>query len=246
VRFGDGVAELLREPGRVLLEVGPGRTLASLARRQTERGAVVLESLRHPGVEAPDQAFLLGSLGRLWLAGAEVDWDGFHAHERRRRVHLPLYPFERLRYWIDGRGRPRERTEAPAPQPQPAPAHSRPDLATPWVAPRTETERQLAAIWEEVLGIGPVGIHDDFHELGGHSLLALQVLSRVRQALGTELPLRAVFDAPTVARLAVRLLEGETKAADGETLDEMLARLEELSDEDAEALLASQGGTSGD
>ncbi|HKI06704.1 MAG TPA: amino acid adenylation domain-containing protein [Thermoanaerobaculia bacterium] len=247
VRFGAGVAELLREPGRVLLEVGPGRTLSTLARRQAERGVVVLESLRHPGLDVPDQAFLLGSLGRLWLAGAELDWDGFHARERRRRAHLPLYPFERLRYWIDARSRPREPAEAPDARPKvPAPAHSRPELATPWVEPRTETERQLAAIWAEVLGIAPVGVHDDFHELGGHSLLALQVLSRVRQALGTELPLRAIFDAPTVARLAVRILEGETKAADGETLDEMLARLEELSDEEAEALLASQGEVFGD
>ena len=114
------------------------------------------------------------------------------------------------------------------------------------MAPRTETERALAGIWEEVLGIGPVGIHDDFHELGGHSLLALQVVSRIRQALATELPLRAIFDAPTVARLAVRVLEGETRAADGETLDDLLACLEGLSDEEAEALLASQQGGPGD
>jgi len=126
-----------------------------------------------------------------------------------------------------------------APDARPA-SHSRPDLATPYVAPRTETEQVLAGIWEDVLGIQPVGIHDDFHQLGGHSLLALQVLSRVRQALNSELPLRAVFDAPTVALLAVRLLAGETRAAEGGTLDDMLARLEELSDEEAEALLASE------
>ena len=126
-----------------------------------------------------------------------------------------------------------------APAARPA-GHSRPDLATPYVAPRTETEQVLAGIWEDVLGIQPVGIHDDFHQLGGHSLLALQVLSRLRQALGSELPLRAVFDAPTVALLAMRILEGETRAAEGGTLDDMLARLEDLSDEEAEALLASE------
>jgi hypothetical protein len=117
--------------------------------------------------------------------------------------------------------------------------HSRPELPTSYAAPRSETELLLAGIWEEVLGIRPVGIHDDFHELGGHSLLALQVLARARKALGAELPLRAIFDAPTVARLAVRILEGETRATDDGDLDQLLARLEGLSDEETEALLAS-------
>jgi hypothetical protein len=118
--------------------------------------------------------------------------------------------------------------------------HSRPEMATSYVAPRNETERLLAGIWEEVLGIDRVGVHDDFTELGGHSLLAIQVLSRVRQAATTDLPLRAIFDAPTVAQLAVRILERETASADGETLDQVLARLDQLSDEEAEALLAGE------
>src|SRR6185295_14841111 len=139
---------------------------------------------------------------------------------RRQRVPLPLYPFERRRYWLEPqRPEPASRPAVEAPEERAAPvrvqtAHSRPALANPYVAPRTGTEQTLAGIWEEVLGIAPVGIHDDFHELGGHSLLALQVLARIRQAVGSELPLRAVFDAPTVARLAVRLLEGETVKAD--------------------------------
>src|SRR6185295_11841848 len=100
VRFAAGVAELLREPGRILLEAGPGRSLSSLARRQAGPGTVVLSG--------SDPEPLLGSLGRLWLAGGEVDWEGFHAHEQRRRVRLPLYPFERRRYWIEARPARRE------------------------------------------------------------------------------------------------------------------------------------------
>ena len=73
------------------------------------------------------------------------------------------------------------------------------------VAPRNDTERQLASIWAGVLGVPAVGIHDNFFELGGHSLLTTRVVSRVRQALGVELPLRDVFDHPTVAGLAGRL-----------------------------------------
>ncbi len=104
VRFAGGIAELWREPGRILLEMGPGQTLGSLALQQIPEGGAdraVLSSLRHPLDRQPDQRFLLHSLGRLWLAGAEIDWSGFHGGERRRRVPLPAYPFERQRYWIE-------------------------------------------------------------------------------------------------------------------------------------------------
>ncbi|MEE8525064.1 MAG: SDR family NAD(P)-dependent oxidoreductase, partial [Thermoanaerobaculia bacterium] len=104
VRFADGVHTLLRESSRVLLEVGPGNTLTTLAQRHPDKGAdqLVMPSIRHPrSKEADDQAFLLATLGQLWLAGVSVDWRGFYRHQRRRRVLLPTYPFERRRYWID-------------------------------------------------------------------------------------------------------------------------------------------------
>ena len=84
----------------------------------------------------------------------------------------------------------------------PVPPHTRPDLASEWVAPRTATEEALASIWSAVLGIGDLGVEDDFFELGGHSLLATQVVARAREAFATDLPLRAIFESPTIAGLA--------------------------------------------
>jgi thioesterase domain-containing protein len=87
----------------------------------------------------------------------------------------------------------------------PDPKQSRPDLAPAWKAPKTSTERQLVKIWEDILEIYPVGVNDDFFELGGHSLLGARLISRLHEALEVDLPLRVLFDSPTVALLAKRI-----------------------------------------
>ncbi|RKH54152.1 non-ribosomal peptide synthetase, partial [Corallococcus llansteffanensis] len=81
-----------------------------------------------------------------------------------------------------------------------------------FVAPRTPTEELLAQVWAQVLGVTRVGAEDNFFDLGGHSLLATQAMSRVRSAFGVELPLRALFEAPTVAKLAERVQQASTAA----------------------------------
>src|SRR5215213_9948823 len=103
VRFNDGITELFADRDRVFLEVGPGRTLTTLLRHHPQKGTtrIVLNSLRHPEESAPDFEYMLTTLGRLWLSGVDVKWSRLHEGERRRRVHLPVYPFERQRYWID-------------------------------------------------------------------------------------------------------------------------------------------------
>jgi len=104
VRFFDGVVELKKEENRILLEVGPGNTLSTLARRQSA-GAVglVFTSLPHPKAQQSDTAFLLNNLGRMWLRSVKVDWSGFYEGQRRKRVPLPTYPFEGRRYWIEAK-----------------------------------------------------------------------------------------------------------------------------------------------
>jgi len=110
----------------------------------------------------------------------------------------------------------------------------------PLVAPQTEVETKLAGIWLELLNTADISIHDNFFELGGHSLLATQVISRIRKIFNKKLPLRAIFDCPTIAKLAPAI---ETAAyADPAALYTVLDTLEALSDEEAERLLQEQEG----
>jgi amino acid adenylation domain-containing protein len=111
--------------------------------------------------------------------------------------------------------------------------------------PRTETEALLAAAWAEILGLDEVGIDEDFFTLGGHSLLATQVVARARRAVGVELPLYALFTAPTVAQLAAvvdDLAADAGSAEQGEIVDdaELAALLDGMSDEEIERLLAEE------
>jgi amino acid adenylation domain-containing protein len=108
VQFAEGIAELQKRSDWVLLEVGPGRTLSTLAKQNAlfDANKTILTSLRHPKENQPDSdvAFVLHTLGRLWLAGVDINWSGFYAQEQRVRIPLPTYPFERQRYWIEARG----------------------------------------------------------------------------------------------------------------------------------------------
>ncbi|MBD1942368.1 AMP-binding protein, partial [Coleofasciculus sp. FACHB-712] len=123
----------------------------------------------------------------------------------------------------------------------PVPEQIRPELAGTFVAPRTNVEEILAGIWAEAIGIEQVGIYDNFFELGGHSLLATQVISRLRDAFNVELPLRQFFDFPTVADLAVAIAQKLAEQTDEEMMAQMLAELEEISEEEVREVLAKEG-----
>ena len=150
VRFWAGLQEITSDGDAVLLEVGPGHTLASLARHAStpQRPLQTLSSLRHPNDQQSDAAVLQATVGRMWLAGVAVDWAGYHAGERRRRVPLPTYPFERTRHWIE---------PATTPEQSPVRLHQlrkRQDIATWFYVPswrrartRTPDSQALASAW---------------------------------------------------------------------------------------------------
>ena len=125
----------------------------------------------------------------------------------------------------------------------PDPGSIRPELDGPFVAPRTPVEEELARIWTEVLSLDEVGVHDNFFELGGHSLVASQVISRVIKSFQLDLPLQSLFQAPTVAEMAVVIMQNQAKKAGKEEMARMVAELEVLPDEEAQRLLTEETDT---
>jgi acyl transferase domain-containing protein/acyl carrier protein len=104
VRFARGVKELLKNPGTIFVEVGPGHDLCGLIRHHVKDNieSLVLNLVNHAQTGTSDTRYLLTGLGRLWLSGIKIDWAQFYKEEKRHRVPLPLYPFEGQRYWIEG------------------------------------------------------------------------------------------------------------------------------------------------
>ncbi len=101
VRFRDGIDTILTDTNRVLIEIGPGRTLASLARMAPAKPAAVSATMRHPKEAGADVGFALAAVGRAWEAGVVIDPARLFGDEERHRVPLPTYPFEHQRYWVE-------------------------------------------------------------------------------------------------------------------------------------------------
>jgi acyl transferase domain-containing protein/acyl carrier protein len=103
VRFRDGLSQLLNDPDSIFIELGPGRSLATFAQKHNDKKDehLIINLVKHPKEDKPDDYFLLSKIGQLWLHGVNIDWQGFYSDEKRRRVVLPTYPFERQHYWLE-------------------------------------------------------------------------------------------------------------------------------------------------
>jgi len=119
----------------------------------------------------------------------------------------------------------------------PTPDHARPELDKVYMAPRNATEEVLVSIWSKVLGCSGVGVCDNFFDLGGHSLLATQLISRVRETFLLDIPLKYLFESPTVAGFAQRMESFETQSGTIELAASLILNLEQLSEDEAQALL---------
>ncbi|WMC84287.1 type I polyketide synthase [Streptomyces rochei] len=215
VRFTDGIAALWDRLHPVLVEIGPGDTLTKLATaRLADEAPVTVTTMRHAKADASDGFVLAEALGRLW--GAGVDGALPPVPGAPRRVPLPPYAFERRRHWIDAPGARTGTDDAPATEDAVPALAPRPRLTTAHVPPRTEREEAVTRLWEETLGIGGIGVHDNFFDLGGDSMRAVLLAGRLRQTGTLDVPAATLLAAPTVAGVLAAADE-PTDGPDGET-----------------------------
>ena len=204
VRFADGIAQLIKDTRYVLLEVGPGQTLSTLARQHPGKSAeqVVLASLPFPAGDQEPRG-ILETLGRLWMNGVAVNWQSFYTNEQRRRVVLPTYPFERKRYWPESV----PITDYPSAVETVA-SDAQPNIVTPLVAATNQPvvepavprkERLLGAVrslLQELSGydLSTVDTSANLLELGLDSLLLTQASQLFQRKFGVSITFRQLME----------------------------------------------------
>jgi glutamate-1-semialdehyde aminotransferase/acyl carrier protein len=216
VHFAEAIAEVWTEPDRVLLEVGPRTTLATLARQQVgdKSRQFAVSSLGDGADDEAEWTALLGAVGQLWLAGVSVDARAFFALEQRRRVPLPTYPFERQRHWLESPGQARvpvEETIVAAPV---AVHPGKVIVMENQSAERTNGHKagvmaRLRGLLEEASGIDFAAADPSitFLELGLDSLFLTQIALSLKRQFGVTIGFRQLLEElSTLDRLADRIV----------------------------------------
>ena len=217
-RFSDTLARTWNLGEPILVECGPGRTLSALAaqhpaRKVSRLGAIF--TLRQNYENEPDDDVLLRAIGKVWLSGAPIEWEGIQHGQEPQLIPLPALVVnggsDSANLASDSPSIPKDQTTASgrhrssddAAGSQSA-ADGTSDAAN-YVAPRNDLEISLTRVCERVLGLPRVGITDNFFELGGHSLAVIRLIMEMKQATGLEIDLGEVFRTPTIADLVLNL-----------------------------------------
>jgi Polyketide synthase modules and related proteins len=219
VRFADGIKELWQAPNRILLEVGPRTTVATLARKQAKdlKKQVAISSLSDNTENQAEWTALLSAVGQLWLCGVSIDWQSFYQEETRDRIPLPTYPFESKRFWIEPkvsestsvRGAELPNTQLPIPNYQ-SPI-TNPKLPMPNSQVETKPARKyrlipvIKNILEETSGEDLASVDEDltFLEMGLDSLSLTQVALNLQKQFSIKVTFRQLLETvPTLGTLS--------------------------------------------
>lgn len=206
VQFADAVEKLYANPEWVLLEVGPGNSLTTLAKQHPgiSPDQVAVQTMRHPKQLQDDNIFTLAALGRLWSCGYPVEWERLYKENPVHKISVPTYAFQRIRCWIDPVISDTDYNPITSDN-----GHAVDEVDNQGSGKHNVTD-EVTAIWQEYLGVEQIKKDDNFFDLGGNSLVAVQLFDELKRKMGVRLPLSALFEAPTIEQIS-KLIETELK-----------------------------------
>ncbi|MGX9120927.1 hybrid non-ribosomal peptide synthetase/type I polyketide synthase [Mesorhizobium sp. BHbsci] len=217
VQFHRAFDRLVQSGHEFFIEMGPGAALTRHSRQfklKSDRWSpFAFPALPESDHGQGDRARLLQTLGKLWTCGIRIDWSGLHGHQPPQRTPLPPYPFDRKRYWFDGTASKERAQNADLNQPDtaatsvdtPTGNEEQPSPIVVEASGEPALDRQIAAVYQDILGLNDVALTDNFFDLGGDSLSALSVINRIEQLTGERLAISRLLEHQTPRRLAMTL-----------------------------------------
>jgi acyl transferase domain-containing protein len=239
VRFSEVARRLREKPDRVLLMVGPATEAAVLAQAGQEDtvGQGVIPSLNAEVADGEEWSTILQAVGRLWLRGVSIDWAAYYEGEKRSRVELPTYPFERKRFWVEPAGR------LPGAQPEaalPGTSYEEGDILDLLMTEDVEARRRmlmgmLKELLEKSSGLDPAGIEESvtFLEMGLDSLFLTRWTGLLKTEFNVEISMTELLDGVATLGRLTDFLEKELV----DQYEDVLQEIDGLSDEEVDRLL---------
>ncbi|AWX56431.1 hybrid non-ribosomal peptide synthetase/type I polyketide synthase [Brevibacillus brevis] len=215
VRFVEGIKKLAMHEHTLFIEIGPGRNLCTLAKRflYPERNQQILDTIRVEQMKVADDEFFLKTVAQLWLYGIDIDWKRFYGAEKRRRVSLPGYPFEKKRYWINNfrfdtssHGKRVSANEKPLLGQDPVSIQAVHKFTT-------KEGAMLSQVVSEIIGGPHVGEDDDLFESGFDSLKVISLVSKMTDTFQVHLTMQEVFEHPTIRELVPLIMQKTPQTA---------------------------------
>ena len=225
-------------PGGLLVHLGRKDLMVKIRGYRVEIAEIEMRLTQHPAVKDAGVTAWERDNGDKYLTAYIVSRGSNHATIDQLRMFLrdklPGYMVPSTFMFLESLPITNGKLDRRA---LPQPNDKRPELSTAYAVPTDEIEKTLASIWEKVLDVRPVGIHDNFFDLGGHSLSATQVISQVIKQFQLELPLQCLFQSPTVAKMAAVITQNQAAPVSQAELPQMLREVEAMTEQEAQRRL---------
>ncbi len=210
VNFSQGLSELLKEENAVFVEVGAGKTLTTFAKQHNDKknNQSFINTLRHPKEDIEDMKYFYGKIGELWCSGIDIKWQSYHDNEKRFRIPLPTYSFEKQAFTSDVNlsalmnggfaGGMQQAFSAPVFQ------RDEEEIED-FCEAETDTEKAVVNVFAEILGLNKISLNEDFFELGGDSLKGIRLVNNLQKSMNVKVDINELFSNSTPKALAAYL-----------------------------------------